>query len=207
MSELVIAILAAAVGAAVGAFLAPIAQIFISPYRWMSHALQRRFNLHPDYLFDVDFVSEQGQNIYVKNDDPNLRPYDESHFEVQVRFRLRAKEIIKVIDIKLDYPDVLSTPMEQVIDVNGNAVGLDNRYSLQSPLALEHEDMIDVRLWRKFLAKANGTWEGDMKNVQIFLGYTSQFSNGHQEALVYGKLAPGGRIENVCVSRMKRPTN
>ena len=190
-------IIAAILGAIVGAVLAPL----VMPLEWLSHQLQRRYGPRPkaNDLFDVHFVNEQGQNTYVKNDEPTLRGNDLSWFRVNVHFKLRVKERIVLTNIELNYPDVNAWPTEQTITVNGSQQVTDSRFGLGQPKALEAETVIDVLLFREFRCNADKTWYGDYKHVVTILEFSTRRSDGFYRLVVTGTLKPGGQVSDVTM--------
>jgi hypothetical protein len=188
-------IIAAVVGAIVAAILVPL----LAPLSWLGRVLQLRSGWRPKIrdLFDVGFVNEQGQNIYIRNPDPALSPNDLSWFRVTTHFKLGVKEPIVLTNIELYYPAIVSAWRgEQVIKINGDPQTTDGRFGLETPKVLA-ADTFDIYLVRTFRCNASDTWDGDFQELLIMIEFTTAGSSGFHRVLVTATLQPGGKVGNV----------
>ena len=188
-------VIAAIVGAVAGVILT----LFAAPLEWLAWAVHRRYGPRPKVydLFDVNFVNEQGQNIYSKNDKPTLRGDDPSWFNVNVHFKLRVKESVVITNIELAYPELVAWPGEQAITVDGHKQTTDSRFGLSQHQPMDKETVIDVQLRRKFFCKAEQTWYGDYKQVVATIEFTTRRSEGFHRLVITGLLATGGQVSDV----------
>ena len=188
-------VIAAIVGAVVGVILS----LFAAPLEWLAWVVHRRYGPRPKVydLFDVNFVNEQGQNIYSKNDESKLQGDDHSWFIVNVHFKLRVKESVVITNIELAYPDLVAWPGEQAITIDEKKQTTDSRFGLSQHQPMDKEAVIDVQLWRKFFCEAEQTWYGDYKHVVATIEFTTRRSEGFHRLVITGLLATGGQVSDV----------
>ena len=155
-------------------------------------------------LFDVQFVNEQGQNTYCKNDDPALRFHDLSWFKVHLHFKLRVKQRIVLTNIGLNYPHVVAWPGEQQIMLDGDRQATDSRFGLGRHKAVEAESIIDVLMARTFHCNADKTWDGDYQRVEAKLEFTIRGIDGFHGLVIRGELKPGGCVSDVGMELIRQ---